>query len=85
VEEDEVEEEAVVALVYHRRHRFSIPQTRRPMLLPPQSQPLPRRPFPRHSSSHLARKCNVYNILIFSFEKQWQRLHFEIQHLDSII
>lgn len=70
MEEAEVEvEAAAVAAVYRRHHRFSIPQTRRPMLLLPQSQPLRQRPFPLRNSSllRLAHKHKHIICVAFSF------------------
>lgn len=67
MEEAEVEvEAAAVAVAYRRHHRFSILQTRRPMLLLPQSQPLRQRPFPLRNSSllRLARK-HVTRVAVF--------------------
>lgn len=69
VEEAEVEvEAAAVAVAYRRHHRFSTLQTRRPMLLLPQSQPLRQRPFPLRNSSllRLARK-HVICVAVFVF------------------
>lgn len=77
MEEAEVEEEAAaVAAVYRRHHRFSIPQTRRPMLLLPQLQPLRQRPFPLRNSSllRLAHKHLICLAFLFLSLKEKQRL-----------
>ena len=81
MEEAEVEEEAVVAAAYLRRHRFSIPQTRRPTLLLPQSQLLRRRPFPLRNSSLLRLAHNTCGIFNFFFWKTETMFISKIKHI----